>query len=91
MHFLILLQPKVVTDLDEKEIKKRLELLELEGVETGEGEDEENEEGLTAPADLDKQVDLEEADGAGDKEGKDEESDDEEEQLDEKVGKLTLT
>ncbi|KHJ40770.1 eukaryotic translation initiation factor 2 subunit 1 family protein [Trichuris suis] len=56
--FKVVLAPKVVTDWDESEIKRRLELLELEGAEVP-GDEEEDDEGLTAPADLDEQLDKE--------------------------------
>jgi len=79
-NFKITLAPKVVTDLDENEIKKRLELLELEGAEVGE---EDNEEGMTAPAELDLQFDNEQkekekaAGVAGGEAAKDDEDDEE--------------
>ncbi|VDO92718.1 unnamed protein product [Soboliphyme baturini] len=56
--FKVILAPKVVTDLDEDEIRRKMELLELETAEVP-GDEEDNVEGMTAPADLDKQVDLE--------------------------------
>lgn len=52
------MQPKVVTDLDEEEIKKRMELMELEG---GESDEQEDDDGLVAPKGLDQQADAEEA------------------------------
>jgi len=61
-NFKVTIAPKVVTDLDENEIKKRMELLELEGAEVPGDEEEDNEEGMTAPAELDLQVDAEQRD-----------------------------
>lgn len=51
-------QPKVVTDLDEEEIKRKMELMELEG---GESDEQEDDDGLVAPKGLDQQADAEEA------------------------------
>jgi hypothetical protein len=48
------LQPKVVTDLDEEEIKKRMEELGL--IDDTDNDGDENEEGMTAPTGLDDEV-----------------------------------
>ncbi|TKR93419.1 hypothetical protein L596_007880 [Steinernema carpocapsae] len=56
--FKIVMAPKVVTDLDEEEIKKRMELMALEEEENSEGSDD---EGLVAPKGLDEQADAENA------------------------------
>lgn len=82
-EIITLFQPKVVTDLDENEIKKRMELLELEGAEVP-GDEEDNEEGMTAPAELDLQVEAEQRDkkpdaAGGEAGGEDEEEEGEEE------------
>ncbi|VBB32162.1 unnamed protein product [Acanthocheilonema viteae] len=59
--FKIVMAPKVVTDLDEEEIKKRMETMEnLVGELSGE-EDEDDDDGLVAPKGLDQQADAEEA------------------------------
>jgi len=68
-------QPKVVTDLDETEIRRRMELLELESAEVPGDEAEQDDEGLMAPADLDAQVDQEEKERPA---GADADQDDEE-------------
>lgn len=51
-----------MTDLDENEIRKKLELLELESAEVPGDEAEDNEEGMTAPAELELQVEAEQKD-----------------------------
>jgi len=56
--FKSIMEPKVVTDLDEEEIKRKMELMELEGDESDEQEDD---DGLVAPKGLDQQADAEEA------------------------------
>lgn len=65
-NFKIITEPKVVTDIDEKEIRKQLEEMGLEDDE-GMGE-EDNDVGMTAPADLDREVD--DAEEAGGDKGK---------------------
>jgi len=83
-NFKITMAPRVVTDLDENEIKKRMELLELEGAEVP-GDEEDNEEGMAAPAELDLQVEAEQkekekakaAGGETKEEDEDEEGEDE--------------
>ncbi|EJW78562.1 hypothetical protein WUBG_10531, partial [Wuchereria bancrofti] len=52
--------PKVVTDLDEEEIRKRMELMET-FVEELSGEEGSDDDGLVAPKGLDQQADAEEA------------------------------
>lgn len=47
-----------MSDLDEEEIKKRMELIENEDEDSDEGDDD---EGLVAPKGLDQEVDAEEA------------------------------
>uniref|UniRef100_A0A915HHD8 Eukaryotic translation initiation factor 2 subunit 1 n=1 Tax=Romanomermis culicivorax TaxID=13658 RepID=A0A915HHD8_ROMCU len=79
-NFKITMAPRVVTDLDETEIRRRMELLELESAEVPGDDDENDEEGMTAPADLDRQVDLEEKDKP--KGDADEDAGDEEEEED---------
>uniref|UniRef100_A0A0M3HNB7 Eukaryotic translation initiation factor 2 subunit 1 n=1 Tax=Ascaris lumbricoides TaxID=6252 RepID=A0A0M3HNB7_ASCLU len=56
--FKIVMAPKVVTDLDEEEIKKRMELMALDDEENSSGSDD---DGLVAPKGLDQQKDQEEA------------------------------
>jgi translation initiation factor 2 subunit 1 len=56
--FKIVMAPKVVTDIDEDEIKKRLELMDLENESDSEQEDD---EGLRAPKGLDQEADAQEA------------------------------
>lgn len=68
-----------MTELDEKEIKRKLELLELEGAEVSGDAEEDNEEGMTAPDELEKQFDLEGGAAAAEKVAAGEESDEEEE------------
>jgi len=84
-NFKVTMPPKVVTDLDETEIKKRMELLELEGAEVPGDAEEDNEEGMTAPAELDLQVEAEQRDqeksgvtggGAGREEDEEDEDED---------------
>lgn len=69
--FFFFLQPKVVTDLDEEDIKKRMELMELEDDMNSEIDDEEegnrgginddgDDDGLVAPKGLDQQADMQE-------------------------------
>jgi len=58
--FKMVVAPKVVTDLDEEEIKKRLEMLELNEDENAD-EEEQEDDGLVAPKGLDQQADMEEA------------------------------
>uniref|UniRef100_A0A914DYT0 Eukaryotic translation initiation factor 2 subunit 1 n=1 Tax=Acrobeloides nanus TaxID=290746 RepID=A0A914DYT0_9BILA len=58
--FKTVMAPKVVTDIDEEEIKKKLELMELEGDE-GSGSEAEDDEGLVAPKGLDQEADAEES------------------------------
>ncbi|MFH4978566.1 hypothetical protein AB6A40_005275 [Gnathostoma spinigerum] len=57
--FKVVMPPKVVTDLDEEDIKKRMELMELE--DDQDSGDEGDDEGLVAPRGLDQQADAEEA------------------------------
>ncbi|KHN87144.1 Eukaryotic translation initiation factor 2 subunit 1 [Toxocara canis] len=56
--FKVVMAPKVVTDLDEEEIKKRMELMALDDEENSSGSDD---DGLVAPKGLDLQKDQEEA------------------------------
>uniref|UniRef100_A0A1I7VB77 Eukaryotic translation initiation factor 2 subunit 1 n=1 Tax=Loa loa TaxID=7209 RepID=A0A1I7VB77_LOALO len=58
--FKVVMAPKVVTDLDEEEIRKRMEMMEtlVEGLSGEEGSDD---DGLVAPKGLDQQADAEEA------------------------------
>ncbi|KAL1246459.1 Eukaryotic translation initiation factor 2 subunit 1 [Trichinella patagoniensis] len=58
-RFRIILAPKVVTDWDEEDIKRKLELLELESAEVPGDDDDEETEGMVAPAGLDRQYDKE--------------------------------
>ncbi|VDN54012.1 unnamed protein product [Dracunculus medinensis] len=69
--FKIVMPPKVVTDLDEEDIKKRMELMELEDDMNSEIDDEEegnrgginddgDDDGLVAPKGLDQQADMQE-------------------------------
>jgi len=55
--FKVLQPPKVVTDLDEEEIKKKMEEMGIDVNDLTEGD--ENEEGMTAPKGLDEQFDAE--------------------------------
>lgn len=56
------LQPKVVTDLDEEEIKRRMELLGLnEDNSDDSGSEQEDDDGLVAPKGLDQEADASEA------------------------------
>jgi translation initiation factor 2 subunit 1 len=57
--FRTIMAPKVVTDLDEEEIKKRLEMMDLER-DTDDSE-QEDDEGLVAPKGLDQEADAQEA------------------------------
>lgn len=87
--FKIVMAPKVLTDLDEEEIKKRLQLLEEEELGSSEEEGEgggEDDEGLVAPKGLDQAADAEEASrktknpkAEGDKPKADEDDNDDEE------------
>lgn len=56
--FKLVMAPKIVTDLDEDEIKKRLEALELE---QDDDESEPDDDGLVAPEGLDRAADLQDA------------------------------
>ncbi|KRZ07990.1 Eukaryotic translation initiation factor 2 subunit 1 [Trichinella zimbabwensis] len=58
-RFRIILAPKVVTDWDEEDIKRKLELLELESAEVPGDDDDDETEGMVAPAGLDRQYDKE--------------------------------
>ncbi|OZC07781.1 SPFH/Band 7/PHB domain protein [Onchocerca flexuosa] len=58
--FKTIMAPKVVTDLDEEEIRKRMELMETL-VEELSGEEGSDDDGLVAPKELDQQADAEEA------------------------------
>uniref|UniRef100_A0A0N5AAJ8 Eukaryotic translation initiation factor 2 subunit 1 n=1 Tax=Syphacia muris TaxID=451379 RepID=A0A0N5AAJ8_9BILA len=73
--FNVVTAPKVVTDLDEEEIKKRMELMELND-EQEESEEDSDDEGLVAPKGLDQQADAQEANRKTDKEADDQEVDD---------------
>uniref|UniRef100_A0A914LF06 Eukaryotic translation initiation factor 2 subunit 1 n=1 Tax=Meloidogyne incognita TaxID=6306 RepID=A0A914LF06_MELIC len=77
--FRIIMAPKVLTDLDEEEIKKRMELLE-EGDEEGGGSS--DDEGLVAPKGLDQAADKEESNRKEktQKKDKNEESDEEDDE-----------
>lgn len=57
-QFRVIMPPKVVTDLDEEEIKKRMELMELNDEDS---EEESDDDGLVAPKGLDQQADAQEA------------------------------
>uniref|UniRef100_A0A0K0G0U2 Eukaryotic translation initiation factor 2 subunit 1 n=1 Tax=Strongyloides venezuelensis TaxID=75913 RepID=A0A0K0G0U2_STRVS len=56
--FKLVMAPKIVTDLDEDEIKKKLEALELE---EDDDESEADDDGLVAPEGLDRAADLQDA------------------------------
>ncbi|VDD90939.1 unnamed protein product [Enterobius vermicularis] len=71
--FKIVTAPKVVTDLDEEEIKKRMELMELNEDQEG-SEEGSDDEGLVAPKGLDQQADAQEASRKTEKETSDQES-----------------
>ena len=57
--FHVVMPPKVVSDLDEEEIKKRMELIENE--EDEDSEEGDDDDGLVAPKGLDQEADAEEA------------------------------
>ncbi|KAI6225061.1 Eukaryotic translation initiation factor 2 subunit 1 [Aphelenchoides fujianensis] len=60
--FKIVMPPKAVTNVDEEEIKKRMELMGLaEDDEEGSGSEQEDDEGLVAPKGLDQAADASEA------------------------------
>lgn len=69
------IQPKVLTDLDEEEMKKRLELLEEDELGSSEEDEAAEEEGLVAPKGLDQAADAEEANRGGKENKQDEEED----------------
>ncbi|KAI6174847.1 Eukaryotic translation initiation factor 2 subunit 1 [Aphelenchoides bicaudatus] len=77
--FKVVMPPKVVTDQDEEEIKKRMELMGLNEEEQGEsGSEQEDDDGLVAPKGLDQEADqADEQQGAKKKaSGSDSEGDD---------------
>ncbi|KAI6203804.1 Eukaryotic translation initiation factor 2 subunit 1 [Aphelenchoides besseyi] len=77
--FKIQMPPKAVTNVDEEEIKKRMELLGLaEDDEEGSGSEIEDDEGLVAPKGLDQAADANEAEQAKLNRPNKEEEDDEE-------------
>jgi len=59
--FKVIMAPKVVTDLDEEEIKKRMEALEKEEESDSDEEEGADDDGLVAPKGLDQEADAEEA------------------------------
>ncbi|KRY71300.1 Eukaryotic translation initiation factor 2 subunit 1 [Trichinella pseudospiralis] len=67
--------PKVVTDWDEEDIKRKLELLELESAEVPGDDDDDETEGMVAPAGLDRQYDKEQHNVVREKEEEEEASD----------------
>ncbi|KRX45777.1 Eukaryotic translation initiation factor 2 subunit 1 [Trichinella nativa] len=75
-RFRIILAPKVVTDWDEEDIKRKLELLELESAEVPGDDDDEETEGMVAPAGLDRQYDKEQHNVVREKDEEEEEASD---------------
>ncbi|KRZ92049.1 Eukaryotic translation initiation factor 2 subunit 1 [Trichinella sp. T8] len=75
-RFRIILAPKVVTDWDEEDIKRKLELLELESAEVPGDDDDEETEGMVAPAGLDRQYDKEQHNVVREKDDEEEEASD---------------
>ncbi|KAL1237110.1 Eukaryotic translation initiation factor 2 subunit 1 [Trichinella pseudospiralis] len=74
-RFRTILAPKVVTDWDEEDIKRKLELLELESAEVPGDDDDDETEGMVAPAGLDRQYDKEQHNVVREKEEEEEASD----------------